>query len=216
VVLTVQNGLGNFETLSESLGAERVLVGMTYAGAAVLAPGRVRHTAAGKTVIGEPVGRVSERARCLAATLSRAGLPTEATDRLWDEVWGKLLINAALNATCALTGASGTDVLASDAAREWTGLVAEETARVAAATGVRLPYSSATARALRHCQDITDAKPSMLQDVEGARPTEIDAINGAIVREGERVGVPTPYNTALVLLVRMREDVTRRAAVTPS
>jgi 2-dehydropantoate 2-reductase len=60
---------------------------------------------------------------------------------------------------------------------------------------------------LRHCKDVADAKPSMLQDMERGRPTEIDAINGAVVREGTRVGVPTPYNSALLLLVRAREDV---------
>jgi 2-dehydropantoate 2-reductase len=209
LVLTLQNGLGNFESLAEVLGSERVLVGMTYAGAAVLGPGRVRHTALGKTFIGEPGGGLSERARCLAEALSSAGLPTEATDRLWDEVWGKLLINAALNATCALTGASGGDALASSAARQWLGLVAQETACVAAAVGVKLPYSDATARVLRHCQDVAGAKPSMLQDVERGRPTEIDAINGAVVREGQRLGVATPYNAALMLLVRAREDVSR-------
>jgi 2-dehydropantoate 2-reductase len=207
IVLTLQNGLGNFETLTDALGVDRVLVGMTYAGAAVLGPGRVRHTALGETFVGEPGGGVSERARCLAETMSGAGLPTQAAERLWDEVWGKLLINAALNATCALTGASGSDALASAAAREWLGLVAEETARVADAVGVRLPYADPTARVLRHSRDVAGARPSMLQDVERGRPTEIDAINGAVVREGRRVGVPTPWNTALVLLVRAREDV---------
>ena len=92
------------------------------------------------------------------------------------------------------------------------GLVAEETAAVAAAAGIQLPYPDATARVLRHCQDVADAKPSMLQDVERGRPTEIDAINGAVVREGARLGVATPYNRALLLLVRAREEVSQGPA----
>jgi 2-dehydropantoate 2-reductase len=146
----------------------------------------------------------------LADVFSAAGLPTEATDQLWSLVWGKLLINAALNATCALSSASGSDALHSPAARQWLGLVAEETAAVAAALGIRLPYADPTARVLRHCQDVADAKPSMLQDMERGRPTEIEAINGAVVREGQRLGVPTPYNKALLLLVRAREEVRAR------
>jgi 2-dehydropantoate 2-reductase len=139
-------------------------------------------------------------------------MPTEATDRLWEMVWGKLVINAALNATCALTGASGESALRSAAASEWLGLVAEETAAVATALGISLPYADAAARVRKHCQDVGTSKPSMLQDIERGRPTEIDAINGAVVREGARLGVPTPYNQALLSLVRAREQVLRRAS----
>ena len=138
--------------------------------------------------------------------LTDAGLPTEATDRLWSMVWGKLVINAALNATAALLGASGEDILRSPAAREWTGLVARETAAVANALGIELPYPDPAARVWQHCQDVGPAKPSMLQDIERHRPTEIDAINGAVVREGARLGVPTPYNQALLLLIKGLED----------
>ena len=62
------------------------------------------------------------------------------------------------------------------------------------------------ARVWQHCQDVGPAKPSMLQDIERHRPTEIDAINGAVVREGARLGVPTPYNQALLLLIKGLED----------
>jgi 2-dehydropantoate 2-reductase len=145
----------------------------------------------------------------LARTFSESGLPTEATDRLWSMVWGKLVINAAMNATCALTGASGDGVLRSAAAYAWVGLVAEETAAVAAGLGITLPYADAAARVRQHCKDVGPSRPSMLQDMERGRPTEIDAINGAVVREAERLGLPAPYNLALVALVKAREEVAR-------
>jgi len=207
VAVTLQNGLGNLEVIAEELGPQRVLLGMTYVGATVTGPGRARFTAAGQTFIGEPNGKFSERAKTLARMLTAAGLPTAATDRLWEMVWGKLVINAAMNATCALTGASGAAALASPAAYEWVCLVAEETAAVARALGVSLPYADPAQRVRQHCQDVGASKPSMLQDVERGRPTEIDAINGAIVREGARLGVPTPYNQALLLLIKAREEV---------
>ena len=206
-VLTLQNGLGNLETIAEILGPERTLMGMTYLGAAQRGPGHAIFTAAGPTFVGEPDGVLSERVLDLAEAFSAAGVPTQATDRLWDLVWGKLLINTALNATCALTGAAGDDALASDAISRWLGLVAEETARVAAALGIHLPYADPAERVRQHCRDVGAAKPSMLQDMERGRLTEIDAINGAVVREGRRLGVPTPYNQALLLLVHGHEQV---------
>jgi len=210
LVVTLQNGLGNLETIAAVLGAERSLLGMTYVGAALAGPGHARLTAPGPSFLGEPNGaQRSARIDELARTFTQAGVPMQATDRVWDMVWGKLVINAALNATCALTGASGDSALASDAARTWLGMVARETAAVAAALGITLPYPDAAERVWQHCRDVGASKPSMLQDMERGRPTEIDAINGAVVREGKRLGVPTPYNEALLLLVTGREDVSR-------
>jgi 2-dehydropantoate 2-reductase len=210
LVVTLQNGLGNLETIAEAVGGERVLLGMTYAGASLDAPGRARHTAKGDTYIGEPSSAPTRRVEDLAAHFSTAGLPTTATEQLWALVWGKLVINAALNATCALTAASGADVLASESAKRFVCLVADEAAAIAARLGIELPYPDPGPRVWRHCQAVGLAKPSMLQDVERRRPTEIDAINGAIVREGARLGIATPYNEALMLLIKSREDVARR------
>jgi 2-dehydropantoate 2-reductase len=212
LAVTLQNGLGNLETIAAVLGPRHVLLGMTYLGATVTGPGRARLTAAGPTFIGEPSGGLSPRVESLAKMLTLAGVPTEATDRLWEMVWGKLVINAAMNATCALTGASGLAALESEAAKELLGLVATETAEVATALGITLPYADPAARVRQHCRDVGYSKPSMLQDMERGRPTEIDAINGAIVREGARLGVPTPYNQALLLLVKARQEVSERPA----
>jgi 2-dehydropantoate 2-reductase len=210
LVVTLQNGLGNLETLAEVLGVERTLLGVTYVGAALVGPGHARLTAAGKTFVGQPNHARTTRAERLAQSMSTAGLPTEATDGLWEMIWGKLVINAALNATCALTGASGESAVGSPAAYDLLGLLAEETAAVARALGIRLPYADPAARVRQHCRDVGASKPSMLQDMERQRPTEIDAINGAVVREGRRLGVPTPYNEALWLLVKAREQISQR------
>jgi 2-dehydropantoate 2-reductase len=210
-VLTLQNGLGNLEILGAAVGAEHVVLGMTYHGATLDGPGRARHTAIGQTFVGEPSGALTPRIEAVAGAFTAAGLPTEATDQLWSMAWGKLIVNAAMNATCALTGASGADVLGSAAARQWVGMVAYEAAAVAAALGITLPYPDAAERVWQHCATVGAAKPSMLQDFLRRRPTEIDVINGAVVREGARLGIPTPYNQALVLLVKAHEDIARQA-----
>jgi 2-dehydropantoate 2-reductase len=207
VVLTLQNGLGNLETLGAVLGAERLLLGMTYHGATLDGPGRARHTAVGQTFVGEPGGTLTPRVQRIATAFTDAGLPTDATDQVWSLAWGKLIVNAAMNATCALTRASGSDILGSESAREWVGLVAHEAAAVAAGLGIDLPYPDAAVRVWQHCETVGPAKPSMLQDFQRGRLTEIDAINGAIVREGDRLGIATPCNRALLLLVRAYQDV---------
>jgi len=89
-------------------------------------------------------------------------------------------------------------------------LVAEETAAVARTLGVSLPYADSAQRVRQHCRDIGTSKPSMLQDMERGRPTEVDAINGAIVCEGARPGVPTPSNQALLMLIKARQEVSAR------
>jgi 2-dehydropantoate 2-reductase len=211
LVLTLQNGLGNLEAIGAVVGEERALLGMTYVGATVVGPAHVRLTAPGLSFVGEPDGGLSERCERLAQVLSEAGVPTQATDQLWPMVWGKLVINAALNATCALTGANGQTALLSPAAYELLGRAAQETADVAAALGITLPYPDPAERVRQHCRDVGTSKPSMLQDMERGRPTEVDAINGAVVREGERLGIPTPYNRALLLLVQAREHVREQA-----
>jgi len=100
--------------------------------------------------------------------------------------------------------------LESSDGEEHIAVQANETAAVAQALGVALPYTDPAARVRQHCQDVGASKPSMLQDMERGRPTEIDAINGAVVRAGARLGVPTPYNQALLLLVKARQEVSGR------
>ncbi len=206
VVLTLQNGLGNREILGQAVGEERVLAGITYAGAAVLAPGRVRETAPGATVIGEKDGRSTERVERLARAFTEAGLPTTVAPHIETALWAKLVINASLNATCAISGANPSQLLGIPEACAWLRLAAQEVAAVARAGGVELPFSDAGERVIQHCRTIGASKPSMLQDVEQGRWTEVDAINGAVVRAGERLNVPTPYNRALALLVRTLEE----------
>lgn len=206
LVLTLQNGLGNLEIIAAAVGQERALIGLTYVGATLGEPGAARLTAPGRTFLGEPSGGPSDRTSAIARALSEAGMPTEAVDQIWNVIWGKLIINASMNATCALIGASGAQALASPAASTWLGMVARECAAVAERLGIDLPYPDAAARVLQHCRDVGNSKPSMLQDVERGRLTEIAAINGAIVHAATEVGLSAPYNEALVYLVRARTE----------
>jgi 2-dehydropantoate 2-reductase len=203
--LTLQNGLGHRETIAAVVGEDKVIAGISFVGANLLGPGKVRQTSGAESLVGETAGPVTPRIERLVSLLREAGLPARASDNIQGEIWGKLMVNAIGNATCAVTGYTVGELIDFECSREWVRLVGEETAAVAHAQGIRLPFPDPAQRMYDNCRTSGRAKPSMLQDIEKGRWTEVDYINGAVVRAGERAGVPTPYNQALTLLVKMLE-----------
>lgn len=205
-VLTVQNGLGNVEVLARLFGKEHVIGGVTSQGATLMAPGQVRHAGSGTTIIGEVNGRLTERLRDIAAALDEAGLHAELTTDLPSVLWGKLAVNAGVNAVASLAGVRNGGILESRSLRGLLRAAVEEVARVAAAKGIELPRPDMPAYAEEVCQRTADNINSMLQDMNRKRRTEVDAINGAVVQEGESAGVPTPANAVLAALIRGIQD----------
>lgn len=205
VALTLQNGVGAGELLARRLGPECVLTGVTAQGATVVGPGEIRHGGAGDTLVGGPP-ETAAKAREVAALFSAAGLPTRVVADLAPAVWKKLAINCGINALTALTGLkNGRLPEISPAAELLRGAVCEA-ADVARAAGVDLGDPDALADAVLAVAAATGAnRSSMGQDVDRRGPTEIDFINGAVVREGRRLGVATPVNGVLTLLVKTLE-----------
>lgn len=197
LALSLQNGLGNREQLVESLGANRVALGVTTAGATLLGPGRVRP--AGESVVS--LGSHS-RIAPLANWLRTAGFVVENAPDTNTLLWGKLVINAAINPLTALLGVANGELLAREQARALLGAVARETAAVAIAQGISLPFPDPVVAAETIARRTANNRSSMLQDVQRGAPTEIDAISGSIVQAGEQYNVPTPINRTLWQLVK--------------
>jgi 2-dehydropantoate 2-reductase len=201
VGLTIQNGLGNYETLVEHLGRDRSAVGVIYVGAQ-LVDGDLRATGPGKVELGRPIA-VKPRANLdeLARLLRGGGMDVTVVDDAWPAVWRKVVTNAAVNPLTALIRRSNAELLADPPASRVADGIAREVARVATASGVRIGEEDAV-KQWRSMAALTGAnRSSMLQDVEAGRPTEIDAISGAVASEGERRGVAAPLNQAMTLLV---------------
>ena len=211
-VVTLQNGLGNAEALAAVLGRERILAGVSAQGATLLGPGRVRHAGFGPSSVTDLLGGATERARWTADLLSAAGVPTDVAEDLAPLVWGKLVVNAAVNPLTALTGRRNGEVLQAPVSRLFDDL-AYETAAVAHAAGVRLPFDDPAAHARAMAAATAANRSSMLQDVERGRPTEIGALNEAVAAEGARLGIPTPLNRAISALIRDLENRSAGAAV---
>ena len=201
VLLTIQNGLGNYETLVAAIGEARVAVGVIYVGAR-LENGKLHATGPGKLELGRPSREGSRRAlEALAARLAAGGMTVSVVDDAWASVWRKVATNAAVNPTTALLGYTNAELLADVAASRVADGLAAEVARVATAAGTAMNQDEAR-RWWREMAQLTGAnRSSMLQDVQAGRPTEVDAICGAVHREGERRGVAAPLNQAMTVLV---------------
>jgi 2-dehydropantoate 2-reductase len=199
LAVTLQNGLGNVEVLAARLGPERVALGVTTAGATLVAPGIVREAGAGPTSIAR-----HPRSAALLHLLRSAGLPADLADDAPGLAWGKLAISAAVNPITALLRIPNGGLLEPRArgALEAAGLVMMEAAATAQAAGIRLPYADAPAELEAVLRRTAANRASMLQDIEAGRPTEVEAINGAVVREAEGRGVPVPVNRVLLGLIR--------------
>lgn len=196
LALTLQNGLGNREILAETLGARRVALGVATLGARLLGPGMVQSAGQGVISLGAHPGLGP-----LTNMLQSAGFVIETATDAAALLWGKLVINAAINPLTALLGVANGELLNRQPARKLLQSAAREAAAVAVAQGIRLPYPDPVVAAESIARRTAENYSSMLQDVQRGGPTEIDAICGAIVSAGEQTGVPTPINRTLHLLV---------------
>jgi 2-dehydropantoate 2-reductase len=189
--VTLQNGLGNRETLGP-----RTCQGVTTLGATLLGPGQVRLGGLGPTHIAGPAW--------IAQALGQTGLEMHAVEasQMDSLVWGKLAVNCGINALTALLRVPNGELLARPEAAHKMEQAAAECAAVARAKNIPLPYPDAVARVREVAQRTSANRSSMLQDVLRGAPTEIDSINGAVVQEGQRLGVPTPINEALLSSVQ--------------
>jgi 2-dehydropantoate 2-reductase len=208
VVATVQNGLGNYETLAAAVGPGRVSLGAIYVGARILPDGSLFATGAGRVELGRPeLGshpRPSAREHLeeLAQHLRAGGMEVSVVDDPWPSVWRKLAANAAMNPTTAIFRITNGEVLGHPAAEPLADELARETARVATAAGVPIAEDEVVAAWRDIAKRLGANRSSMLQDLEAGKATEIDAINGAVAREGRRLGVEAPVNEAITILMK--------------
>lgn len=204
IVMSLQNGLGHEEVLGAVVGRERLIAGRTYVGGQLLAPGIVLAGTRGKrTIVGELDGRITDRVRAVAAEFERAGLATTASDNILGTIWDKLLVNAATGALAGITRLPYGRLYAVPEVEATAIAAVTEGMAVARAAGIAISYADPREPWLAAGKGLPfDFKASILQSLERGSVTEIDWINGAVVREGRRLGVPTPVNDTLVACIK--------------
>ena len=204
-IVSLQNGVGNEDAIKTALGgAVPVILGITTESSQTLAAGRVRSSQEGNTIIGS-TSAAPTTSRMVTDVLARSGLRASVVYDIRPHLWGKLVANAAINALSALLDCNA-GVIPKDAnAAHLAEALAEEAANVAAALKIHLPFVNPWQYVTEVIALGADAKSSMAYDLESGHPSEIDHINGAVVAFGRRTGTPTPYNDAMVRLVKARE-----------
>jgi 2-dehydropantoate 2-reductase len=204
LAVTLQNGLGNRETLAAILrqaqdkpGPARVALGITTTGATLLGPGLVKMGGEGVISLEQ-----NQALGPLEAVLRSSKFNLQIVDDADSLIWGKLVINAAINPLTALLRVPNGELLSRPKARRMMGALAREAADVAEAEHVNLPFSNPVSAAEDVARKTAGNHSSMFQDVSRGAPTEIDAICGAVTRRGAIHGIKTPYNKACWTMVR--------------
>ena len=206
VAVTLQNGLGNEQILRRSFGPGRTAAGVTSQGATFLGPGRIRHAGVGPTHLAMS-DRRNEKLAPLVEALTRAGFETHLEQSVENLVWSKLVINVGINALTALTGLPNGRLLEFPQIRALMADLVAEAVRVAQAKGITLTYPEPLAMVYTVAEKTGRNRSSMLQDFDRLAPSEIDAINGAILREAEALRIEVPVNRAVTRLIQALDAI---------
>jgi len=199
LALTLQNGLGNYETLVETLGIQRVAIGTTTWAAATLQPGIVQLNGIGDLVIGDRPGLEG-----IIQILEKAGFPVQRSAEIQTLLWRKLVTNAAINPLTALLDIPNGDLLRLPAARLLMKRLVEEAVRVGCALGYPFTLEEMIASVEDVAQKTAANESSMLQDFHRGAPTEIEAITGALLGLAGQTGIDVPVHRALYQMVNAK------------
>ena len=204
VCVSFQNGLGNEEVISEVVGAENVLGGLTAMAAVLEGPGLVRDFSRVPSSIGEMRGGASARAEAIAKAFTAAGLETHVSEDVRRDIWKKLLGNIAMSAASGATDMTSVEVLSVPELKATALRALDEAFAVATAQGINLDHDAAVAglEIITAPGGTGDNKSSLCVDLLNGRPTEVDFIYGSVIELGRKSGVPTPTLETLASIVK--------------
>jgi 2-dehydropantoate 2-reductase len=187
--------------ISSAIEARRVLGSIVYFSTEISAPGIVQHIEGNRISLGEPDGTRSDRCRQIGEALVASGLRAPITTHMRNEIWVKILGNLAFNPISALTGATLGQMTKHPEVCQLVREIMCEAATVGARLGLELPVS--IEQRIAGAAKVGQHKTSMLQDLEAGRPLELEAIVGAIVELGGKVGVPMPRTTTVYACTKL-------------
>ncbi|MGA7381432.1 MAG: 2-dehydropantoate 2-reductase [Terriglobales bacterium] len=189
-------------TIAAAIEARRVMGSIVYFSTEITEPGVVQHIEGNRISLGEPNGTRSDRSRRIAEALVASGLRCPVTTHIRQEIWVKILGNASLNPVSALTGATLAQMVRDPGVSTVIRNIMQEVEAVSHKLGMELPVS--IDQRMAGVEKVGEHKTSMLQDLEAGRPMELEALVGAVVELGERLGLPmsctrTVYNCTKLL-----------------
>jgi 2-dehydropantoate 2-reductase len=173
--------------ISSAIETKRVVGSIIYFATEIAAPGVIHHTEGNRITLGEPDGTRSDRIRALAESLIASGFRCPVTTRIRQEIWVKVLGNASFNPVSALTRATLVQIARDPGTASVIRSIMQEVEEVSHKLGMELPVS--IDQRMAGAEKVGEHKTSMLQDLEAGRPMELEALVGAVVELGERVGL---------------------------
>lgn len=210
-VLSLQNGLGNVESISGAIGKEKTLGGRVIFGAEILSPANVKVTVSADDVV---IGTISNKTPAsiadeIAKTFTLAGIKTRTTDEIEKYIWGKVLYNASLNPLASILGITYGELLESEYTKDIMRRVVAEIYSMMQRKNIDLLQKTKEEYIkvlFNNLIPLTGShKPSMLADIERQKRTEIDQLNGAILKMAKDIGISLPTNQTLYELIKFKE-----------
>jgi 2-dehydropantoate 2-reductase len=194
--------------IAAAIEPQRVVGSLAYFATDIAEPGVIHHTEGNRISLGEPDGSKSERVKAIADALIAGGFRCPVTARFRHEIWVKLLGNVAFNPISALTGGTLEELARQPDMASVVRTIMVETETVAGALGIEMPIT--IDQRMAGAAKVGAHKTSMLQDLEAGRPLELEAVVGAVVELGERLGVPMPATRAVYACAKMLDEKQRR------
>jgi 2-dehydropantoate 2-reductase len=194
--------------ISSAIEGRRVVGSLIYFSTEIAEPGVVRHNEGNRISLGEPDGQRTERIRKIADALIASGLRAPVTAHLRNEIWVKILGNVAFNPISALTGATLAQMIGNAETAALIRNIMRETEALTEKLGVKMQVS--IEQRMAGAAKVGEHKTSMLQDLEAGRPLELEAIVGAVLEVGERIGLPMPHTRAVYACTKLLAE--RRGA----
>ena len=190
--------------IASNIEIRRVLGSLAYFATDIAEPGVIHHTEGNRISFGEPDGTKSDRAKAIAEAMIAAGFRSPVTTRFRHEIWVKLLGNVAFNPISALTGGTLEELVRHPDTSRLVRELMVETEAVAARLNIELPIS--IDQRMAGAEKVGAHRTSMLQDFEAGRPMELEAVVGAVVELGDRLGVPMTATRAVYACAKMLDQ----------
>ena len=207
VIMTIQNGLGAAERISQYRDPNNILIGVEGGfGAEMKGPGHAFHNGMQLIRVGEMAGGMTERVQEVAQSWREAGFNTKAYEDVHQLIWEKFLCNVTFSGPCSVMRCSTGEIMANEHGWKVAIGCGLEAYAVGKAKGIQFSFDDAAEYIRAFGATMPNARPSMLQDHEAGRRSEIDAINGMVPVVAAQVGLSAPMNDTITGLVRMIES----------
>jgi 2-dehydropantoate 2-reductase len=201
VVISLQNGLGNVETMERIIQKHQILAGVTTHGVIFLKPGEIIHTGQGHTLLGELTCARSPRLQKIVQLFNEAGIKTDASYNIIRELWVKAIINSSINPITAFFQCKNGYLLQNTILENIVEQICEESTCIALKAGMPVKYNEMIRRTKEVIRETAENYSSMAQSIQQGKRTEIDSINGYMMTAGKHEGLKTPLNSMLVNLI---------------